>query len=73
MTERKRLEQLTEAIGGEVYDYLIEALHPWRDYMAVEDVSVIASGLVETLAEAGIASPDRMRSTPEDQPTPDVG
>lgn len=32
----------------------------------------VGEKLVITL-NAGIASPDRMRSTPEDQPTPDVG
>jgi len=56
MSERKRLEDLAEAIGGEVYDYLIEALHPWRDYMAVEDVSAIASGLVEELNSVGVTA-----------------
>jgi len=50
VSDRKRIEELSEAIGGEVYDYLLEALHPWRNYMAVEDVSVIASGLVEKLS-----------------------
>jgi hypothetical protein len=56
MSDRKRLDALVEAVGGDVYEYLLEALHPWRDYMAVEDVSVIASGLVEELNSIGVTA-----------------